>query len=432
MRYTGYELLWLFFIYSFLGWSIETAAASGRKREFVNRGFFTGPVCFIYGTSAILMTVTLGDLRENPVFLFLGCALQATLLEWIVGKTLERINHHKWWDYSSRRWNFDGYICLSYSLLWGALGVLAICYGNEIIAVLFRLMPGMAGKLAIWILAGTALLDSVASFAALFHLQKRIPTVCRFDTQLGVWTHRLRVWIISHTKSRMVKAYPGIAREARIEERQGHFAEGCGFYKLFWLFFIGAFLGDIVETLFCRYSMGRWMSRSSLVWGEFSVVWGVAIVLATALLHKDKDKSDAVLFGVGTFWGGVYEYACSVFTELVFGKVFWDYSKIPFNLGGRINLLFCFFWGIAAVVWIKLLYPKISGWIEKIPQTAGKAMSWLMILFIITNMAVSALALVRYDTRSRGQAARYKWEKVMDESFDDARMEKKYPSAKPR
>lgn len=432
MRYSGYELLWLFFVYSFLGWIIETAAVSGKKKEFVNRGFFTGPVCFIYGFSAVLMTITLRELRGNMVFLFMGCALQATLLEWITGKTLERINHHKWWDYSGHKWNFDGYICLTYSILWGILGVLAICYGNEVGIVLFELMPDVIGKPVIWIMAVVALLDSVASFATLFHLQKRIPNVCRFDTQLGVWTHRLRRWVISHAQNRMVKAYPGIDKEARTEERQGHFAEGCGFYKLFWLFCIGAFLGDVVETLFCRYSMGRWMSRSSLVWGEFSVVWGFAIVLATALLHKDKDKSDAVLFGIGTLLGGVYEYACSVFTEIVFGKVFWDYSKIPFNLGGRVNLLYCFFWGIAAVVWIKLLYPKISGWIEKIPQIAGKIISWLLILFMAVNMAVSALALIRYDARSRGQEARYRWEYVMDNIFDNARMEKTYPSAKPR
>ena len=75
MRYSGQELLWLFFVYSFLGWIVETAVASGKKKEFVNRGFFTGPVCFIYGISAILMTLTLGELRGNLVFLFLGCAL---------------------------------------------------------------------------------------------------------------------------------------------------------------------------------------------------------------------------------------------------------------------------------------------------------------------------------------------------------------------
>lgn len=52
----------------------------------------------------------------------------------------------------------------------------------------------------------------------------------------------------------------------------------------------------------------------------------------------------------GTFIGGAYEYICSVFTEIVFGKIFWDYRGLPFNLGGRINLLYCFFWGIATVV----------------------------------------------------------------------------------
>ena len=92
--------------------------------------------------------------------------------------------------------------------------------------------------------------------------------------------------------------------------------------------------------------------------GPFSLVWGLAIVLATVLLYKDRDKPDRHIFFVGTILGGAYEYICSVFTEIVFGKIFWDYSKIPFNLGGRINLLFCLFWGFAAVVWIKILYLK--------------------------------------------------------------------------
>lgn len=133
----------------------------------------------------------------------------------------------------------------------------------------------------------------------------------------------------------------------------GVFAEGCSFYKIVLLFIIGAFLGDITETIFCRITAGVWMSRSSLVWGPFSIVWGLAIALATWFLYNYRDRSDGFLFAFGTFLGGAYEYICSVFTEIVFGKVFWDYSDIPFNLGGRINLLYCFFWGIAAVVWLK-------------------------------------------------------------------------------
>lgn len=80
-------------------------------------------------------------------------------------------------------------------------------------------------------------------------------------------------------------------------------------------------------------------------------VW--AIMIATKMLYNYRERSDGFLFVLGTVLGGAYEYLCSVFTELAFGVVFWDYSEIPFNLGGRINLLYCFFWGIAAVVWLK-------------------------------------------------------------------------------
>ena len=153
-------------------------------------------------------------------------------------------------------------------------------------------------------------------------------------------------------------------------------------------------------------------------------------MLATILLYKDRNKPDRYIFLVGTVLGGAYEYVCSVLSELVFGRVFWDYSEIPFNLGGRINLLFCFFWGIAAVAWIKWLYPFFSGLIEKIPVLWGYIITWILILFLVVDMAVSGLAMIRYDRRSRGLEPKAAWEEVMDKYFDDARMEKIYPNAK--
>ena len=207
------------------------------------------------------------------------------------------------------------------------------------------------------------------------------------------------------------------------------FAAGCGFYKIVMLFFIGAFLGDITETIFCRITAGIWMSRSSVVWGPFSIVWGLAIGAVTALLYKYKDKSDSFLFTAGTLLGGAYEYLCSVFTEMMFGKVFWDYSKIPFNLGGRINLLYCFFWGIAAVVWIKGIYPVMSAWIEKIPMNFGKAATWLLLIFFCVDMTVSGLALVRSSEREKGIPADSAWQQVMDEHYGDEVLKKIYPNA---
>ena len=171
------------------------------------------------------------------------------------------------------------------------------------------------------------------------------------------------------------------------------------------------------------------MSRSSLVWGPFSIVWGGAIAAATLLLYRYKDRSFGFMFLAGTFLGGAYEYMCSVLSELVFGKVFWDYSAMKFNLGGRINLTYCFFWGIAAVVWMKVLYPRISNWIEKIPVKPGKVITWTIVIFMCVNMAVSGLALLRSGQRAEGVEAASGWQKVMDERFDDARLERIYPNA---
>ena len=192
---------------------------------------------------------------------------------------------------------------------------------------------------------------------------------------------------------------------------------------------IGAFLGDITETIYCRITAGVWMSRSSVVWGPFSIVWGLAIALCTLLLYKYRNRSDSFLFLTGTFLGGIYEYVCSVFTEIVFGQVFWDYSRIPFNLGGRINLLYCFFWGIAAVVWMKYLYPKISAWVEKIPMKSGKLLTRFLLIFMFLNITVSCMALTRSTERANGIPAEAAWQKIIDERFDDLRMEKIYPNA---
>ena len=175
--------------------------------------------------------------------------------------------------------------------------------------------------------------------------------------------------------------------------------------------------------------MGYWMSRSSLVIGDFSIVWGFAIALATIILYKHKDKKDSYIFIYGTIMGGAYEYICSVFTEIFFHTVFWDYSNIPFNLGGRINLLFCFFWGIAAVVWIKILYPIFSKLIEKIPYKIGAIVTTLLLIFIVFDVGLSFLVLHRYSTRNDGVVATSKIESYIDNKYNDDVIKNRYPNA---
>ena len=116
-------------------------------------------------------------------------------------------------------------------------------------------------------------------------------------------------------------------------------------------------------------------------------------------------------------------------SEKVFGTVFWDYSHLPFNLGGRINLLYCFFWGFAAVAWFKVCYPHFSAWIECIPSRIGKPVTWAVLVFMICNMVMSGGALLRYDTRTQGLPATSGWEVYMDAHYGDDVIARIYPNA---
>lgn len=436
MEYTVYQLAFFFFIYSFAGWCIEVCCAAIQKRKFVNRGFVNGPLCPIYGSGAVLFAVFLPELKEAPFFLFLAGAILASILEFTTGALLEKLFHRKWWDYSNIRWNYEGYVCLPFSLGWGVCAVVLNMFLNPLLVKLLRIMPKLLMVIIMIALTVALVLDTVGTTLAIRGLQKRQVQLAEFTEGVSQVSKLLENAITRRIQKRMDKAFPmleipKIKRQKRTKKKETVFAEGCSFYKLVSLFFIGAFLGDITETIFCLITAGKLMSRSSVVYGPFSIVWGLGCAFLTAILYRIRNKNDSYIFIAGTLLGGVYEYICSVFTELVFGTVFWDYSKFAFNLGGRINLLYCFFWGIAAVVWMKLLYPRLSAWIEKIPMKAGKIICTVMLVFMIFDCLLSAMALDRYTERNTtGKQAQNEVESFLDEHFGDERMERIYPNAK--
>ena len=430
MEYTVYQLLWLFLIYSFLGWLGETALAALRKRRLLNRGFLSTPFSPVYGLGGVLFSIFLPELRSAPLFLFLGGVILGTGLELLTGVVLEKLTGEKWWDYSDRKYHFNSYICPHYALIWGLCALGCLFVGNRFFLFLVGLIPRGAGRVILLVVCAVQILDVLASFAALLQFQTSQREPSELSRLLRALTLRLDNAVTRYVQRRVFRAYPTLEGRPRPRrERATVFAQGCGFYKLVWLFFLAALIGDLVETLFCRATAGVWMSRSSLVWGPFSIVWGFGAVLLTVLLYRYRDRRDGYLFFMGTLAGGAYEYMCSVASEIAFGSVFWDYSHLPFNLGGRINLLYCFFWGIATVVWIKYCYPLLSRWIERLPLRLGRVLTWLIVLFMVVNMALSALALGRFAQRQSDPApAQDALGQFLDERFPDGRMERIYPN----
>ena len=108
-----YLLLWIFFVYAFLGWCTEVSFAALTSGRFVNRGFLNGPVCPIYGVGVVIVFFFLDPLRGNTFLLFLGSVLLTSLLEWVTGFVLEKIFHQRWWDYSNEPFNPVSYTHLT-------------------------------------------------------------------------------------------------------------------------------------------------------------------------------------------------------------------------------------------------------------------------------------------------------------------------------
>lgn len=227
-----------------------------------------------------------------------------------------------------------------------------------------------------------------------------------------------------------VKALPGNGgfREARPScgEIPGFFARGTGYYKLFWVFFLASFLGAATETLFMLLTRGELQNRSGVVYGPFSLVWGMGAVLFTVCFHRLAGRRDLLIFLAGTVLGGAYEYFCSWVQEALFGACFWDYSHVPLNLNGRVSLLYSMFWGVAAVIWVKDLYPRLCRVIGRIPNRWGKPLTWALTLFMVWNVLVSAAALGRWDQRQMGVPPRNAVEVFLDRHFPDKRMRRNY------
>lgn len=223
---------------------------------------------------------------------------------------------------------------------------------------------------------------------------------------------------------RIVSPAPTNAQIDAAEKRLRHFAQGRSPYKLFWVFFIGCFAGVMVERLWALIRYGVLEPRVGLIYGPFNLVYGVGAWALTAALYPLRNRSRVFSFLGGMIIGSVVEYACSFFQEMVFGSVSWDYSNRPFNINGRICLLYSVYWGVLGVVWIKELYPRMARMILKIPNRIGKPLTLALCAFMVANTLMTGLTVLRWTQRRTGHAASNRVESYLDRRYPDARMER--------
>lgn len=426
MTYTIWELLAFFLFYSFFGWVIEVCVMAIKERKFCNRGFLNLPVCLTYGISLDILLLFFPTWRGNLLIQAVAVMAVTSAVEVLAGFMAKRIWKNALWHYESHTIFSGEKTGFLYSLLHTAATMITIYLIQPVFYMAVSLVPGTLLKT----LCLTGLVMIVLDLFTVLYAARKGTSGKNLGRLNRKGKKALGNWIYQSVWGRLNKAYPQMEQEKETEDSAYVFARGVCFDKLVWVFLICALLGDGIETVFCRITAGVWMSRSSVIYGPFSIVWGIGAVLLTVVLQRLAGKEDRYVFFAGCILGGVYEYLCSVFTEIFLGTTFWDYSKMPFNIGGRTNLLYCVFWGILSVGWVKICYPRISRWIEKIPPLGGKIATWILLVLMVCNGLISAAAMIRYVERKDGVAAENSVEDFLDDKYPDALVEWVWPNMK--
>ena len=131
--YTVLDYIFYFFFYSFIGWFFESCYCSLRPKKWINRGFLRGPICPIYGTGGLVMMVCLLPLRHitenlylNELLIFVAGAVLCDIVEFMTSYIMEKLFNARWWDYSNKKFNIQGRICLTHTFYWGTCSCLFV------------------------------------------------------------------------------------------------------------------------------------------------------------------------------------------------------------------------------------------------------------------------------------------------------------------
>ncbi|CCY44881.1 uncharacterized protein BN475_00907 [Clostridium sp. CAG:1193] len=198
----------LFVFYSFLGWLMEVTQGYVRHKKFVNRGFLIGPYCPIYGYGAISMTLLLKGYANDPIVLFVMAIVICSILEYTTSFVMEKLFKIRWWDYSNRKFNINGRICLETMIPFGILGCLMIYFVNPFMFAIIDMIPSNLINIIAVILFIIYLVDNAISITIISNLKDITLDVKGDSTEKVTKEVRKRVLAGQQTLyKRIVKAF---------------------------------------------------------------------------------------------------------------------------------------------------------------------------------------------------------------------------------
>ena len=197
-----------------------------------------------------------------------------------------------------------------------------------------------------------------------------------------------------------------------------------------WLFIFGSFFGFVIETIWCLIRWRKLESRKGLIYGYFIPIYGIAGVFLAFVINVFNISKKIVVFIASFLIGGLVEYFSSLFQEKVTGTISWDYSDMKFNLHGRVNLVYLIGFGLFGLLWF-MIYPDFLNILHKIFTNNNLFMviSFVMMFFMIYNMFISLVAMIRQKRRRDGYLAKNKFEVWLDNKYPDKFLKKIYANS---
>ena len=198
--------------------------------------------------------------------------------------------------------------------------------------------------------------------------------------------------------------------------------------KIFWIFVIGSVFGFFAEMLYALVYTRTLEIRQGLIYGPFIQIYGMGAVAYYILISQIQDPKKA--FFSGMIIGGALEYLCSFFQEIFFGTISWDYSHMFMNLNGRTSLLYCVYWGIIAIAYLKVIYPAFQKMEILLDKTSVRIVTVILMIFMTFDIVISCMAGNRQQERREKIPPKGVFDEFLDRMYPDELLDRIYHNKK--
>ena len=197
-----------FITYSFLGWVMEVVLKLIDEHKFVNRGFLIGPVCPIYGWGVLFIVLLIDGNFSDILSVFLKSILICSILEYSTSFVMEKLFKARWWDYSNKRFNINGRICLETMIPFGVMGSLIVIFVHPFIVKVVSLLSNKLIIILGIILFVLYLVDNLISFNVMTRIKLEIKKYNVDSTE--VIKGKMKKWLNNNSVlfKRIYNAFP--------------------------------------------------------------------------------------------------------------------------------------------------------------------------------------------------------------------------------